>query len=119
MEERAVNLDLYQIYADPFILFGYVTSIPFFIALYNGYKILDYIAQKETFSFKAIRALKNIKFCAILFSIFIVSAGVYIVLFHDKKDDPAGFIALCILSTLMSYVVAFAASIFEKKLQKR
>jgi hypothetical protein len=118
-EGRAVNLDLYHIYADPFILFGYVASIPFFVALYKGYKILEYIGQKETFSYKAISALKIIKYCAILFCIFIIAAAIFILLFHNKEDDPAGFIALSILTTLLSSVVAFTAGIFEKKLQKR
>ncbi|MEZ4827762.1 MAG: DUF2975 domain-containing protein, partial [Bacteroidia bacterium] len=31
-EGRAVNLDLFSIYADPFILYGYAASIPFFVA---------------------------------------------------------------------------------------
>jgi hypothetical protein len=118
-EGRAVNLDLYHIYADPFILFGYVASIPFFVALYKGYKILEYIGQKETFSYKAISALKTIKYCAILFCAFIIAAAIFILLFHNKEDDPAGFIALSILTTLLSSVVAFTAGIFEKKLQKR
>jgi hypothetical protein len=46
-----------------------------------------------------------------------VSAGLYIRLFHNKEDDPAGFLALCILTTFVSIVVATAAPIFEKILQ--
>jgi hypothetical protein len=118
-EGRAVNLDLYQIYADPFILFGYVASVPFFVGLYKCYQLPDYIGQKETFSFKAINALKTIKYCALLFCVFIIAAAIFIVLFHNKEDDPAGFIALCILTTVLSCVVAFTASIFEKRLQNR
>jgi hypothetical protein len=118
-EGRAVNLDLYHIYADPFILFGYIASVPFFVALYKGYQLLDYTGQKETFSSKAINALKTIKYCALLFGVFIIAAAIFIVLFHNKEDDPAGFIALCILTTVLSCVVAFTASIFEKRLQKR
>ena len=118
-EGRSVNLDLYHIYADPFILFGYVASVPFFVGLYKCYQLLDYIGQKETFSFKAINALKTIKYCALLFCVFIIAASLFIALFHNKEDDPAGFIALCILTTLISCGVAFTASIFEKRLQKR
>jgi len=32
-------------------------------------------------------------------------------------DDPAGFIGLCIISTLVAIVVATAAATFEKVLQ--
>jgi hypothetical protein len=34
------------------------------------------------------------------------------------KDDPAGFISLCILTTFLSIAVAMIAGVFEKKLQK-
>ena len=117
-EGRAVNLDLFHIYADPFILYGYAASIPFFIALFMAFKILGYVGQSKLFSFNAIRALKIIKYCAILFSIFILSAAIFIILFHNKEDDPAGFISLCILTTFFSVVVATTASVFEKNLQK-
>jgi hypothetical protein len=118
-EGRAVNLDLYHIYADPFILFGYIASIPFFVALFKGFKILGYYGQNKIFSLIAIREVKIIKYCAILFGILILSAGIFIILFHNKEDDPAGFISLCILTTFLSIVVASIARVFEKKLQKK
>jgi len=117
-EGRAVNLDLYHIYADPFILFGYIATIPFFIALYKGFKILGYYGQNKIFSLIAVRELKIIKYCAILFSIFILSAGIFIILFHNVEDDPAGFISLCILTTFLSIVVAGISGVLEKKLRK-
>ena len=117
-EGRAVNLDLYQIYADPFILFGYIASIPFFVALYKSFKILGYYGQNKIFSLIAVRELKIIKYCAILFSILILSAGIFIILFHNVEDDPAGFISLCILTTFLSIVVAGIAGVLEKKLRK-
>ena len=44
-------------------------------------------------------------------------AALYIRIFHDKSDDPAGFIAMCIVTTFVSVVVATAAAVFEKTLQ--
>jgi hypothetical protein len=52
-----------------------------------------------------------------ILSILIVLAGLYIRLFHNKEDDPAGFLAICIVTTFVSIVVATAAAIFEKLLQ--
>jgi hypothetical protein len=46
-----------------------------------------------------------------------VTAGIYVRIFHSKEDDPAGFIAICIVTTFVSIVVATAAAIFEKILQ--
>ena len=116
-EGRAENLDLFSIYADPFILYGYSASIPFFIALYKAFKLLGYIGQNKAFSLNSVRTLSSIKYCAIVLSIFIVMAGLYIRIFHNKDDDPAGFLAMCIVTTFVSLVVATAAAVFEKILQ--
>jgi hypothetical protein len=116
-EGRAANLDLFRIYLDPFILYGYAASIAFFVALYKAFKLLGYIGQNKVFSSDSVRALKSIKYCAIIISILIVMAGIFIRIFHNKEDDPAGFLALCIVTTFVSIVVATAAAIFEKILQ--
>lgn len=116
-EGRAANLDLFSIYADPFILYGYAASIAFFVALYKAFKLLGYIGQNEVFSLNSVMALKSIKYCAIVLSILIVIAGLYIKIFHNKEDDPAGFLAICIVTTFVSIVIATAAAIFEKILQ--
>ncbi len=48
-EGRAANLDLFSIYADPFIIYGYLASIAFFVALYQAFKLLGYIGQNKVF----------------------------------------------------------------------
>jgi hypothetical protein len=116
-EGRAANLDLLSIYSDPFILYGYATSIAFFVALYKAFKLLGYIGQNELFSLNSVRTLRSIKYCAIILSILIAMAGLYIRIFYNKDDDPAGFIAMCILITFISIAVATAVAVFEKILQ--
>ena len=116
-EGRATNLDLFSIYSDPLILYGYAASIAFFVALYNAFKLLGYIGQNKVFTSNSVRALKSIKYCAIILCILIVAAGLYIRIFHHKDDDPAGFLAICIVTTFVSIIVATAAAIFEKILQ--
>lgn len=116
-EGAAVNKDLFSIYFNPFILFGYIASIPFFVALYQGFKLLRYIGQNKVFSLSSVKTLRTIKYCAIIISASIVMAALYIKIFHDKNDDPAGFIAMCIVTTFISIVIATAAAVFEKLLQ--
>src|SRR3989338_10509432 len=107
-EGRAVSLDLFSIYSDPFILFGYLASIPFFVALYQAFKLLGYIGQNKVFSLSSVKTLRIIKYCAIAQSILIVMAGLYIRLSFSVKpvtdDDPAGFLAICIVTTFISIV---------------
>ncbi|MDO8557566.1 MAG: DUF2975 domain-containing protein [bacterium] len=116
-EGRAANLDLFSIYADPFIIYGYVVSIAFFVALYQAFKLLGYIGQNKVFSLNSVKALRTIKYCAIVLSILIVMAGLYIRIFHAEGDDPAGFLAMCIVTTFVSIVIATAAAVFERTLQ--
>ena len=116
-EGRAVNLDLFRIYADPFIIYGYVASISFFVALYQAFKLLGYIGQNKVFSLNSVKALRTIKYCAIILSASIVMAGLYIRIFHAEDDDPAGFLAICIVTTFVSIVIATAAAVFERTLQ--
>jgi len=116
-EGRSANLDLLSIYADPLILYAYAASIVFFVALYKTFKLLGYIGQNKVFSPNSVRSLRSIKYCAIILGILIVIAGIYIRIFHAKDDDPAGFLAACIVTTFISIIVATAAAIFEKILQ--
>jgi len=117
IEGRAVNLDLFSIYADPFIMYGYVASIPFFVALYQAFKLLKYIEQDKVFSLASVKALRTIKYCGIALSVLIVMAGLYIRIFHAESDDPAGFLALCIVTTFISVVIATIATVFERIIQ--
>ncbi|MXV50077.1 DUF2975 domain-containing protein [Pedobacter sp. HMF7647] len=116
-EGRAANLDLFSIYFDPLILYAYAASVAFFVALYKAFKLLGYIGHNKVFSPSSVKTLKGIKYCAIVLGALIVLAGLYIRLFHNKDDDPAGFLAICIVTTFVSIVVATAAAIFEKLLQ--
>ena len=117
-EGRAVGLDLFSIYSDPFILYAYAVSIIFFVGMYKAFKLLGYIGQDKLYSQSSIRALRSIKNCAIILAVCIVMAGAYIRLFHHEEDDPAGFLAMSILATLISLVVAMAMGRLEITLKK-
>ncbi|HML06273.1 MAG TPA: DUF2975 domain-containing protein [Methanobacterium sp.] len=118
LEGRNTNANLFSIYfQDPFLAYVYIASIPFFVALYQAFQLLGYIGQNKAFSPDSVRALRNIKYCAIILSILIVMAALYIRIFHANGDDPAGFIALCIVTTFISVVIATATAVFERLLQ--
>jgi len=116
-EGRARNLDLFSIYADPFILYGYASSIAFFVALFKAFKLLGYIRQNKLFSLTAVRTLRCIKYCTIIIGSLIAIAELYIMLFHSKDDDPAGFLAMCMIVTFITLAVAVAVAVLEKLLQ--
>lgn len=115
-EGRAANLDLISIYADPFIIYGYIAALPFFVALYQAFKLLGYIEQNKNFSDMAVKTVRTIKYCAMALPVFIVGGMVFIML-HGDGDDMAGPLALGTYTTFASLVIATALAIFEKLLQ--
>src|SRR6476646_4361488 len=110
-EGRAANLDLISIYSDPFILYIYLGSIPFFIGLYEAFKLLNFIDANKAFSQGAVNTLKNMKFASLSLIGFIALAVLYI-RFFAKGDDPAGPTALGIFAAFAVAVIATAAAVF-------
>ena len=118
-EGRAANLDLFSIYSDPFVLFGYTTSVAFFIGLYKTFKLLGYIGQNKTYSQNSVKAVKSIKYCAITFTILILLAELFIMLTHNKEDDSAGFLTICTATSVIAVAIAIIAKKFEKRLSTK
>jgi hypothetical protein len=94
----------------------YAGSIPFFIALYQAFKVLGYAGQNKVFSQAAVKALRTIKYCAIAIIGFVAVEEVFILLNHGN-DDPAGGVFMGVVITFGSIVVATAAAMFERILQ--
>lgn len=116
-EGRAANLDLISIYKDPFIIYIYIGSIPFFIGVAQAFKLLQLIDANKAFSRPAVQTLRNMKFASIILIGFIALAEVYIHLFAHG-DDPAGSTTLGILASLALIVIAAAAAVFQRLFQK-
>ena len=116
LEGRAAHLDLLHIYADPLIIYAYIGSIPFFVALYQALKLLGHIDDDQVFSQAAVDAVRTIKYCAIIISGFIV-LGILYIRVSVIDDDPAGVTALGIFTTFASLVIATATAVFQRLLQ--
>ena len=116
IEGRNAHATLFEIYfKDPFLAYAYIASIPFFIALYQAFKVLEYVRQNKTFSQASVKALRTIKYCAIAIIGF-VAVSVIFLMFADKDDRPAG-VFMRILIAFPSIVIATAAAMFERVLQ--
>lgn len=115
-EGRAADLDVFNVYADPLVIYGYLASTFFFAILYQIFKLLIYSKQKKTASLGMMRSLRIIKCCGIILSILIGIMGLYIKIFHAQGDDPAGFLALSILAIIFFMMIAAIAAILEKNL---
>lgn len=116
LEGRNAHSTVFAIYfKDPFLAYAYIASIPFFVGLYQGFKVLGYAGGNKEFSPSAVRSLRTIKYCAIAIIGFVAGGEVFIML--GDSDDRAGGVFIGLLITFAAIVVAAAMAVFERGLQ--
>ena len=116
IEGRNAHATLFEIYfKDPFLAYAYLASIPFFVALYWAFNVLGYIRLNKAFSQATVKALRTIKFCALVIIGFVALGELFIML--GDSDDRAGGVFIGLLIALGSLVIATAAVMFERILQ--
>jgi hypothetical protein len=117
LEGRNTHSTLFQIYFnDPFLAYAYTASIPFFVALFQIFKLLRYMGRDILSSQIAMNALRNIKYCAITLIIFIVGAEAYFLIAQRGKDDIAGGVAIGLAMIILSILVVIVTTMFQKHL---
>src|SRR6476620_479290 len=113
---HATNFEIY--FKDPFLALVYAGSIPFFVALYQAFRVLAYVRQDATFAPATVKALRTIKYCALAIIGFVVAEEIFILLMNNRdNDNPGAPIFMGILIIFPSIVVASAAAMFERILQ--
>ena len=116
IEGRNAHATLFEIYFnDPFLAYAYIASVPFFVALYQAFKVLGYAGQDKVLSPAAVRSLRTIKFCAMAIIGFVAVGEIFILL--GESDDRAGGVFMGILITFASMVIATAMVVLERVLQ--
>lgn len=117
IEGRNAHAMLSQIYFnDPFLMYMYTGSIAFFVALYQAFTLLGYIGKNNVFSLRSVKALRTIKYCALIIIGFILAAVACLVIIRPG-DDIAGGVFMGLLIIFISGVVATVAGVFEKTVQ--
>ncbi len=118
LEGRNVNATLFEIYfKDPFLAYAYLGSISFFVMLFQAFKLLGYVGQNNVFSSNAVRALRIIKYCAIVLVAFIAGAEAFFFIFQRGKEDIAGGVMMGLFMIFVSVVIGTAAAVSERVLQ--
>jgi hypothetical protein len=118
IEGRNVHATQFEIYfKDPFLAYIYLAFVPFFVGLYQAFKIPGYARRNEMFSQPSVRALRIIKYCAMTTALLIVGAEAYIFIFVRGTDDVAGGVMMGAFIIFVSAIIATAAAVFERRLQ--
>ncbi|MFP3723236.1 DUF2975 domain-containing protein, partial [Niallia circulans] len=95
----------------------YTAAIPFYYALYQAFKLLNYIDKNEAFSELSVNALKKIKNCAISISaIFVLGLPLFYLL--AERDDAPGIILIGLVLIFASMVIAVFAAVLQKLLKE-
>lgn len=119
LEGRNVDASLFEIYfKDPFLAYVYLGSVPFFIGLYQAFKLLGYVGRSNVFSQAAVNALRTIKYCALIIAGAIIAVDAFLMISaRSTGEDAAGAVMLGLITTFASVVIATAAAVFERVLQ--
>ncbi|WP_342047541.1 DUF2975 domain-containing protein [Bacillus sp. OTU530] len=95
----------------------YAAAIPFYFALYQAFTLLSYIDKNQAFSELSVKALKNIKYCAITIStLYLLGMPLYYLM--AKKVDPPGIIPIGLVIIFASMVIAVFAAVLQRLLQE-
>ncbi|EKQ54231.1 MULTISPECIES: DUF2975 domain-containing protein [unclassified Clostridium] len=105
----------YMLY--PILIGIYASAIPFFIALYQALRLLNYIDKNIAFSILSVKTLKNIKYCAVVICTLyvVIIPFVYVV---AEKDDAPGLIIIGLAPIFASLVIAVFAAVLQRLLKE-
>ncbi|WP_186577182.1 DUF2975 domain-containing protein [Aquibacillus kalidii] len=98
----------------PLLVGIYLSTIPFFFALYHGYQLLIYIDKNMAFSDLSVKSLKRIKYCGIAIAILYVIG--FIILFTEDAEQP-GILLLGLVIMFASVVIAVFSAVLQNLLK--
>lgn len=100
----------------PILIGMYVPAVPFFIGLYQAFKLLTHIDRNQAFSELSVKALRNITYCALTIS-GLYALGMPYIFYVADRDDAPGLVALGFVIIGASFVVATFAAVLRSLLQ--
>ena len=95
----------------------YISVIPFYFALYQTFNLLNFIDKNQAFSEISVRALKKIKYCAIIISGLYVVALPFVFIMAEIDDAP-GLVIVGMIPIFSSIVIAVFAAVLQRLLKE-
>ena len=91
------------------------TVIPFFTALYQTWKLLNYVDKNTAFSERSVSALRKITYSALAFSA-LYAAMLPIIHYITQKEDAPGLMIIGLIMTCAPIVIAVFSAVLQKLL---
>lgn len=104
----------YMLY--PIVTGLYGSMIPFYIALFNAFKLLNYIDNNIAFSKLSVDALKYIKYSANSISLIYILILPFLFLLADKEDAP-GLVLFGLIFIFAALVISVFAAVLQRLLK--
>jgi len=102
-----------------FLVFIYITSVLFYIALFQGLRICNKIIENKPFSKSNIYSFKIARNCAFAEFVLYLAGSVFVYLFTASKGVPAitAVVALSLVS-FMALILTLACSVLIEMLRR-
>lgn len=110
-EDAAKLYPEYSYLRYPVLIGIYITTVPFYYALYETLKLLEFIEDKNAFSVSAANSLRLIKYCAAIVAV-IYGIGIIYLILKNALHPGVGIIGVVIL------LASSAISIFSDVLRE-
>lgn len=115
--EEMVGKPKYLDITIPFLGASFILASPFFVALYQALKFLKLVDTNKAFTNDAISVLQNIKTCAGVFILFVLTAfvggGIILRIANPLEDAPPFFMMGFILA-FVAFVIFVAIAVLQK-----
>lgn len=99
-------------YYAPILILMCISALPFFFALYQALKLLEYIDKNTAFSMLSVKALKGIKYCASSIAA-LYSIGMPYIYYAANRDDAPGVIVIGLIVVFGALVIAGFAAVLQ------
>lgn len=103
----------------PVLVGVYLTALAFFYALYNGVRLLGYVAKGWAFSLPSIKALKGVKLGAFAVSAILSAGGVPLFYLFAQLEDAPGLVLIGMAIAGVPFVFALSAYVLQWVVQEK
>ena len=117
VEGRNIGKTWVEIYfQDPFLVFVYLGSLPFFTGAYHALRLLSLVGAGKAFDLTAVGAVRRIKHMALL-TMALAFMG-QVIIFFTTSDDRAGGMAMGMIIHVVSALLIAATTVLESILHQ-
>ncbi|WP_342387372.1 DUF2975 domain-containing protein [Salinicoccus bachuensis] len=111
-----VNSD-YALMLYPISIGALLSVLPYLSALYQSFRLLNYIDRDDAFSGLSVSALQKIKLSAFLFSVLYILIAPFVYIAAEVSDTPE-LIIMGMVPIFASLVIAVFAAVLQKLLHE-